>query len=81
MGLRRPGPAGREARQLRPWEVQPYAVWRLTEMDAVGGASIAGAAFDPDAGRLYITEQYGDEPVVHVYRVTAATPHSLSAAV
>jgi hypothetical protein len=60
--------------QLRPWEVQPYAVWRLTEMDAVGGASIAGAAFDPDAGRLYITEQYGDEPVVHVYRVTAATP-------
>lgn len=60
--------------QMRPWEVQPYAVWRLTEMDAVGGASIAGAAFDPDAGRLYITEQYGDEPLVHVYRLTAATP-------
>lgn len=60
--------------QLRPWEVQPYAVWRLTEMDDVGGASIAGAAFDPDAGRLYITEQYGDEPLVHVYRLTAATP-------
>jgi hypothetical protein len=29
---------------LEPWEVLPYAIWQLDEMDASGGATIAGAA-------------------------------------
>lgn len=63
--------------QRQPWEVQPYAIWRLSEMDAAGSASIAGAAYDPTGGRVYITEQYGDEPVVLVYRISLpATPTS-----
>jgi hypothetical protein len=41
----------------QPWEVQPYAVWRLAETDNSGGATIAGAVYDPSGGRLYITER------------------------
>ena len=52
-----------------PWDVTPYAVWPLNEMDASGGAGIRGAAFDPETGRVFITEAYGEDPVVHVYRV------------
>jgi len=49
-------------------------VWRLTGMDDAGRATIAGAAFDPTSGRLYITERYGEDPVVHVYQVTVQGP-------
>jgi hypothetical protein len=38
-------------------------------MNAVGSATIAGAAFDPQSGRIYLTEAYGDHPAVHVYAV------------
>lgn len=53
----------------QPWEVQPYAVWELTEMDDTGSAGISGMVFDPQRNRVYITEDYGDEPVVHVYQI------------
>jgi hypothetical protein len=61
----------------QPWELQPYAVWQLSEMDASGSATIAGAAYDPASGRVYITERYGENPVVHVYQITvpAAPPY------
>jgi hypothetical protein len=55
----------------QPWEVLPYALWHLDEMDAAGGATIAGAAYDPASGRVYITERYGEEPLVHVYQISA----------
>ena len=52
------------------WEIQPYAIWRLSDMDPTGtSATIAGATFDPANGRVYITEAYGDEPLVHVYQL------------
>jgi hypothetical protein len=54
---------------IQPWEVQPYQIWRLNEMDASGGATIRGAAFDPQSGKVYITEGYGEEPLVHVYGI------------
>ncbi len=54
---------------LEPWEVLPYGIWRLDEMDDAGSATIAGAAFDPATGRVYITESYGETPVVHVYQI------------
>jgi hypothetical protein len=57
--------------QKQPWEVQPYAIWRLSEMDSTGSATIVGAAFDPASGRVYITEAYGEDPVVHVYQVNS----------
>jgi hypothetical protein len=49
--------------------VLPYGIWRLDEMDDAGSATIAGAAFDPATGRVYITESYGETPVVHVYQI------------
>jgi hypothetical protein len=54
---------------LEPWEVRPYEIWRLDEMDDTGGATMAGAAFDPVSGRVYITESYGQNPMVHVYQI------------
>jgi hypothetical protein len=53
----------------QPWEVRPYAVWRLAEMDETGSATIRGAAYDPVTRRVFITEGFGDVPVVHVYRI------------
>ncbi|MCC7353166.1 MAG: hypothetical protein IT330_05350 [Anaerolineae bacterium] len=58
--------------QMEPWEVRPYATWQLNEMDATGGATIRGATYDPASGRVYITEGYGEEPVVHVYQITVS---------
>lgn len=55
---------------LAPWEVQPYAVWRLDEMDDSGSATLSGAAYDPAGGRVYLTENYGEDPQVHVYQVS-----------
>jgi hypothetical protein len=54
---------------LQPWEVQPYGVWELAQMDSSGGASISGAAYDPGSGRVYITEGYGENPAVHVFQI------------
>jgi len=56
----------------QPWEPRPYALWRLSEMDATGSATIAGATFDPASGRVFITERYGEEPIVHVYQIETA---------
>lgn len=56
--------------ERQAWDVRPYAVWRLNEMDSSGSAGIRGAAFDPAGGRLFVTEEYGENPVVHVYRIT-----------
>ena len=50
-------------------DVQPYAIWRMDEMDTSGSASMVGAAYDPDSSRLYVAEGYGEEPHVHVYRI------------
>lgn len=55
--------------QAQPWSIQPYAVWALTEMNNDGSAGISGAVFDPAGNRVYITENFGDDPIVHVYQV------------
>ncbi len=54
---------------LEPWEVRPYAVWELEGLTDSGDATIVGAGFDPVQGRLYVTENYGEEPHVHVFRI------------
>jgi hypothetical protein len=56
--------------EYQPWQVQPYAVWGLDEMNSDGSAGITGAVFDPASLRVYITENYGDEPAVHVYQIS-----------
>lgn len=58
--------------QLAPWDVRPYATWRLTEMNDSDSAKMAGATYDPATRRLYVTEEYGEEPRVHVYEISSA---------
>jgi hypothetical protein len=59
------------AGQAQPWDVRPYAVWSLPNM----GAAIGGAAYDPVAQQLYVTELLGDgtRPLVRVFSVSGAT--------
>lgn len=62
--------------ELQPWEIAPYAVWQLPEMDQSGAASITGAAYDPLRGRLYVTEVFGEDANghrVHVYAIDVPT--------
>jgi hypothetical protein len=53
----------------RPWQVKPYAAWRLRL--PFGSPQIGGATYDPRAGRIYVSQQYGDDsqPLIHVFKV------------
>jgi hypothetical protein len=53
-----------------PWQVKPYATWKLRL--PFGSDRIAGAAYDPVAGLIYVSQQYGNgpEPVIHVFKVS-----------
>lgn len=57
----------------KPWEIQPYAVWALEEIDAGGCAKMTGASYDPATGKLYISENFADRPAVHVYQISTST--------
>jgi hypothetical protein len=52
-----------------PWDVVPYAVWQLPDLN---GSSIGGAAYDPASGRIFVSQLLGDDvlPLIHVYRVS-----------
>jgi hypothetical protein len=52
------------------WEVKPYAVWQLKDIDSGSCARLSGACFDPSTGWLYLTTDFGDNPVVHVYSIS-----------
>ncbi len=57
----------------QPWDVKPYAVWTLTEMNNNGSANLRSATYDPATRRLYAVEDNGDAmPAVHVYEITNA---------
>jgi hypothetical protein len=59
------------AGQKQPWEVKPYAVWRLA---GVNGYQLGGAAYDPATGRIYVSEMFGngENPLIHVFNVSGA---------
>ena len=52
----------------RPWQVKPYAAWRLRL--PFGSARIGGATYDPAGGLIYVSQQFGNgtEPVIHVFK-------------
>ncbi len=51
-----------------PWNLKPYSVWTLTEMDGgQGTANITSATFDPATQRLYVAT---GGTRVHVYEVS-----------
>jgi hypothetical protein len=55
----------------QPWEVQPYAFWTLSEIDNSGCAAVnfGGGTYDLATGRFFITEEFEEEPAVHVYQI------------
>jgi hypothetical protein len=63
--------------QKQCWEMRPYAVWSMDEMNSDSSADMNGAGFDPQTGRLYITDDQGEEPHVHVYQVTVPGDNSV----
>jgi hypothetical protein len=48
----------------QPWDVKPYATWRL---NALRGANIGGVAVDPVTGRIYVAENFGDGAKVRIH--------------
>jgi hypothetical protein len=57
------------AGRRRPWQVRPYATWRLKL--PFGSPQIGGAAYDPARGLIYLSQQYvdGPAPVIDVFKV------------
>jgi len=66
-----------KAGRKRPWDVRPYAVWSLTfpSSPVNRNVQLGGAAYDPGARRLYVSQQFADIvgldplPVIHVFEV------------
>jgi hypothetical protein len=57
--------------QLRPWQVRPYATWRLAL--PFGSSQIGGVAYDASSGRIFVSQQYanGPDPVIDVFKVSS----------
>jgi len=55
--------------QRQPWDVKPYAVWSIAL--PFGSARILGATYDPASGRIFVSQEYGDDtrPLIHVLLV------------
>ena len=55
--------------RLAPWQVKPYATWQL-QLPFDSGR-VGGAAYDPAAGVIYVSQQYADgpAPVIHVFKL------------
>jgi hypothetical protein len=56
----------------KPWEPRPYAVWGLTLPFERPQRTLQSAAFDPATNRIFIAPSSGEEPLVHVMKVTPA---------
>lgn len=63
--------------QLQPWQVRPYDTWQFDLPYFEGGKHIGGVAYDAASGRLYVSQQYGNEayPVVHAYQIVVNVPN------
>jgi hypothetical protein len=68
------------SRRRQPWLAKPYAVEKLPGMYPAGGGEVGGAAYDPESGRLYVSQlfvdrpnQYARLPIIHVYQIVSRT--------
>jgi hypothetical protein len=54
-----------------PWDPKPYAVWDLTLPFATDNAHLNGATYDPNTGRIYVSQAVGDGtlPVIYSFKV------------
>ena len=54
---------------------KPYGLWTLSGMANSGNPNIAGAAYSPTTGRVFIAQDYGSNPRIEVYQInTASSP-------
>jgi hypothetical protein len=57
--------------QVQPWDVRPYATWTLDLPTSAWSTHINGAAYDPQTGRIFVSQAFGDgaKPLIHVFTV------------
>jgi hypothetical protein len=55
------------------YQPQPYGIWVLNGMPNSGDDRIRGAGFDVATGRLYIAQDYYDQPRIEVYQIKVGT--------
>lgn len=57
-----------------PWAVKPYAVWKLKIPFGNETAHLNGAAYDPQAGRIFVSTGYsdGERPLLHVFTLQSS---------
>lgn len=69
--------------KYEPWDLTPYAHWNLqlpTGNYSTSLSRITGAAYDPTAQRVFITQDAGEGygmdpfPVIHVFQVAGSSP-------
>src|SRR3989344_5769691 len=53
-----------------PYQVEPYAIWQLN----FGFNNIVGGTFDPATNRMFLTENNGEDPIIHVLKINQGTP-------
>jgi len=61
-----------KAARKSPWDVKPYATWSVPlPFSAEGHAVLNGATYDPESGRIFVSQGFGDGelPVIHVLTV------------
>ena len=65
------------AKELQPWDVRPYAVWRLPVVPGTDPDNYqvrrGGAAFDPATRRLTVASDFGTSPRLDVWTIATGT--------
>jgi hypothetical protein len=59
--------------KVKPWEIKPYAVWKLELPIDEGSKHLGGVAFDAENNRLYVSQLHADEwarPLIHVFELS-----------
>ena len=59
---------------LQPWDVRPYAVWKLPLPSSPPEQIIQGVTYDPTSALIFVSQYHGDgdRPLIHVLRVKSA---------
>lgn len=48
----------------QPWDIKPYATWKLSGLSKAG---IGGVAYDSTTNRLFVSEQFGDGAKIRIH--------------
>jgi hypothetical protein len=64
----------------RPWQVKPYAVWKLEFPFRARTVHLNGAAYDAATGRIFLVQSYadGNKPLIHVFTADGRPPASVA---